>query len=156
MRLRVIAVGTRMPRWVDEVCADYVRRLGAKLPMELIEVATASRGARGDGARAIASEGERLLARVRTEDFVVALDEHGQELSTRALAQWLAQRMRDGRDVAFLIGGPDGHAAPVHARADFTWSLSQLTLPHALVRVLLAEQLYRAQCVLSGHPYHRE
>ncbi|MGH8260779.1 MAG: 23S rRNA (pseudouridine(1915)-N(3))-methyltransferase RlmH, partial [Steroidobacteraceae bacterium] len=84
------------------------------------------------------------------------LDERGEELSTRELASWVAARQRDGRDVALLIGGPDGLAEPVRERCDFLWSLSRLTLPHALVRVVLAEQLYRAHTVLGGHPYHRE
>jgi 23S rRNA (pseudouridine1915-N3)-methyltransferase len=87
---------------------------------------------------------------------VVALDEHGSEMSTRELASWLATRLRDGADLAFLIGGPDGFAPEVLQRANFKWSLSRLTFPHALVRVLLAEQLYRAHSVLSNHPYHRD
>jgi 23S rRNA (pseudouridine1915-N3)-methyltransferase len=87
---------------------------------------------------------------------VVALDERGRELSTRELATWLSTRMREGQDLAFLIGGPDGLASEVRARSHFTLSLSRLTLPHALVRVLLSEQLYRAHCILTHHPYHRD
>jgi 23S rRNA (pseudouridine1915-N3)-methyltransferase len=106
--------------------------------------------------RAMQVEGQKLLAALRKDEYVVALDEHGSEMTTRELAAWLKTRMRDGRDVAFLIGGPDGFAREVLERSDFKWSLSRLTFPHALVRVVLAEQLYRAHGVLSNHPYHRD
>jgi 23S rRNA (pseudouridine1915-N3)-methyltransferase len=138
-----------MPRWVDAVFSDYTRRLPAGLGVTLTEIPLATRG-RAD------LEARRLLGTLRAEEYVVVLDERGRELRSRELAQWLQQRMHAGRDLAFVIGGPDGLAAEVSARADFTWSLSQLTLPHALVRVLLAEQLYRAQSLLAGHPYHRQ
>ena len=156
MRVRVIAVGERMPRWVDAVFSDYTRRLPAGLGVTLTEIPLATRGRAGSGERAADLEARRLLGTLRAEEYVVVLDERGRELRSRELAQWLQQRMHDGRDLAFVIGGPDGLAAEVSARADFTWSLSQLTLPHALVRVLLAEQLYRAQSLLAGPPYHRE
>jgi 23S rRNA (pseudouridine1915-N3)-methyltransferase len=155
MRVRVIAVGDRMPIWVDEVCADYLRRLGSKLKVSLIEVAAGPRRRAGASAHALQTEGERVLAQLRPDEYVVALDERGRELSSVELAGWLRERMQDGRDAAFIIGGPDGLAATVLERSDFTWSLSRLTLPHALVRVLLSEQLYRAHTLLSGHPYHR-
>lgn len=156
MRWRVIAVGTRMPHWVDETFADYARRLGSKHELTLDEVPTAARTAAAGAASALRLEGERLLAKLRAREFAVALDERGRELSTSELAQWVAARRRDARDVAFLIGGPGGLAGPVKERCDFAWSLSRLTLPHALVRVVLAEQLYRAHTMLAGHPYHRE
>jgi len=156
MRWRVIAVGTRMPGWVDEAFAEYVRRLGSQHALTLDELAPAPRAGGRNSAAAIRTEGERLLAKLRPGEFVTPLDERGRELSTRELADWLATRRREGRDVAFVIGGPDGLAEPVRDRGDFVWSLSRLTLPHALVRVLLAEQLYRAHTVLAGHPYHRE
>jgi 23S rRNA (pseudouridine1915-N3)-methyltransferase len=144
MRVRVIAVGTRMPRWVDEVFDGYVVRLRSRLPVTLTEIGTGPRADRG------------LLAALRPGEFLVMLDERGREFRTRALVKWLGERMVSGRDLAFVIGGPDGLAREVLERADLTWSLSQLTLPHALVRVILAEQLYRAHSVLAGHPYHRE
>jgi len=144
MRVRVIAVGTRMPRWVDEVFGDYVARLGSRLPVALTEIGAGSRAERG------------LIAALRPGEFVVMLDERGREFRTRQLAKWLEERMVSGRDLAFVIGGPDGLGSAVLEHADLTWSLSQLTLPHALVRVILAEQLYRAHSVLAGHPYHRE
>lgn len=100
-------------------------------------------------------EARRLLGQVGKDDYVAALDERGKAFSSVELSAWLAERMRGGRDLALLIGGADGFAPEVRARADLSWSLSRLTLPHALVRVVLAEQLYRAHSVLSGHPYHR-
>lgn len=156
MRWRVIAVGTRMPGWVDEAFGEYVRRLGAHHALALDELAPASRTGGRTAAAAVRMEGERLLAKLRPGEFVTTLDERGRELTTRELAAWVEMRRREGRDVAFVIGGPDGLAAPVRERGDFVWALSRLTLPHALVRVLLAEQLYRAHTVLTGHPYHRE
>ncbi|MGH8217703.1 MAG: 23S rRNA (pseudouridine(1915)-N(3))-methyltransferase RlmH [Steroidobacteraceae bacterium] len=156
MRWRVIAVGTRMPRWVDQGFAEYARRLGSQRALALEELPPAPRSAGRAAAAAVRTEGERLLAKLRPGDFVTPLDERGRELSTRELADWVATRQREGRDVAFVIGGPDGLAEAVRARGDFTWSLSRLTLPHALVRVLLVEQLYRAHTVLARHPYHRD
>jgi 23S rRNA (pseudouridine1915-N3)-methyltransferase len=156
MRIRIIAVGERMPRWVDEVAGDYTRRLSGTLKVTLVEVPAGQRSSRGDPAQAMRSEGERILGLIRPAEFVVALDEHGTQLTTRELAAWLAGRMNDGRDVVLVIGGPDGLAAEVQARADQKLALSRLTLPHPLVRVVLAEQLYRAHTVLSGHPYHRD
>lgn len=155
MRVRIIAVGTRMPAWVGVACEEYLKRLRGALRVELVELAPGRRAASEPAARAIDDEGRRLLAKLAKDDYVVALDERGSEFSSVALSQWLAGRMRDGRDLALLIGGPDGFAAGVRERADLVWSLSRLTLPHALVRVLLAEQLYRAHSLLAGHPYHR-
>jgi 23S rRNA (pseudouridine1915-N3)-methyltransferase len=100
-------------------------------------------------------EEKRLLERVG-DDYLVALDEHGKSLTTLALAQWLGERKQDGRDLSFVIGGPDGLGPEILRQADLRWSLSGLTFPHAMVRVILAEQLYRAQSVLQNHPYHRE
>jgi 23S rRNA (pseudouridine1915-N3)-methyltransferase len=156
MRIRIIAVGERMPRWVDEVVADYTRRLAATLKITLVQVPAGQRSSRGDPAQAMHIEGQRILALSRPQEFLVALDEHGAQLSTRELATWLSGRMNDGRDLALVIGGPDGLAVEVLARSDQKLSLSKLTLPHPLVRVVLAEQLYRAHTVLSGHPYHRD
>src|SRR5215472_2108064 len=155
MRVRLIAVGTRPPGWVRDACEDYIRRSGS-LALSITEIAAGPRSAGESPARAIAREGERVLAALRREDYVIALDERGTELSTRELAAWLKTRMQEGEDLAFVIGGPDGLAPEVLARSKLRWSLSRLTLPHALVRVLLAEQLYRAQSLLAGHPYHRD
>jgi len=155
-RVRIIAVGSRMPKWVREPFDDYINRLGSGLKITLIEIPPGPRTAGQSPAKAIEVEGERILTAVRRDEYVVALDERGVEMTTRELASWLAARLQDGRDLAFLIGGPDGFAADVLQRSDFKWSLSRLTFPHALVRVLLAEQLYRAHGVLSNHPYHRD
>jgi 23S rRNA (pseudouridine1915-N3)-methyltransferase len=153
--MRILAVGERMPRWVEEVVADYARRLPTHLKLAVQAVAAGHRGA-GGGAQAVQAEGERLAQALRPGEFAVALDERGREFTTLQLAGWLDRRLQEGRDLAFLIGGPDGLAAAVLERCELRWSLSQLTLPHPLVRVVLAEQLYRAHTVLSGHPYHRE
>lgn len=156
MRVRVIAVGTRPPAWVREACADYTRRLGSRLKLTLVEIEPGPRSAGQSPRKAVETEARKLLTALRPDEWVVALDERGTQMSTRELAEWLAGRMREGRDLAFLIGGPDGLAAEVAARSDTTLSLSRLTLPHALARVVLAEQLYRAMTILSHHPYHRE
>jgi 23S rRNA (pseudouridine1915-N3)-methyltransferase len=156
MRLRVIAVGTRMPAWVRSACDDYLTRLGPELRVSLVEIEAAARTQASTPARAIAAEAKRLLAALRPAEHVVALDEHGSQLSTRELAGWLKSRMQEGQDVAFLIGGPDGLSPEVLGRSHFRWSLSRLTLPHAMVRVVLAEQLYRAHSILANHPYHRD
>jgi len=156
MRLRVIAVGTRMSAWVDAAVADYTRRLRGAAALEFIEIPVARRRGVGDAARAIATEGERILAQLSAREYAVALDERGRSFTTGQFSAWLAMRRQAGEPLSFIIGGPDGLGAPVLARAQLHWSLSALTFPHALVRVLLAEQLYRAATVLAGHPYHRQ
>lgn len=145
-----------MPGWVAEGYEDYARRLKARLPVTLEALAPGKRTAGVDPARAIADEGRRILERIKREDYVVALDERGRQRTTRELADWLQLRQREGRDIALLIGGPDGFAPEVLQRAQERWSLSQLTLPHALARVVCIEQIYRAVTILDGHPYHRE
>ena len=145
-----------MPKWVREAYDDYVTRLGSGLKVTLTQIEPGARGGGRDAESAKQSEGRRLLAAVRKDDYAVMLDERGSEMTTRELAAWLGTRMQEGRDLAFLIGGPDGFASEVLARGNFRWSLSRLTFPHALVRVVLAEQLYRAHGVLANHPYHRD
>ena len=149
-------MGTRPPAWVREACADYTRRLGPRLKLTLVEVEPGPRSAGQSPRKAIEAEARKLLTVLHPDEWVVALDERGQQMSTRELAAWLADRMREGRDLAFLIGGPDGFAAEVAARSDMSLSLSRLTLPHALARVVLTEQLYRAMTLLTHHPYHRD
>ncbi len=149
-------MGTRPPAWVREACADYTRRLGSRLKVTLVEIEPGPRSSGQSPRKAVEAEGRKLLTALRPDEWVVALDERGTQMSTRELANWLAGRMREGRDLAFLIGGPDGFAAEVVARSDMTLSLSRFTLPHALARVVLAEQLYRAMTILTHHPYHRE
>lgn len=154
MLLRLIAAGTRMPRWVEEAYADYAKRFTQEFKLELVEVPIAARGS-GDRVRMIEKEGERMLAAFTSNPYVVALQVTGKALGTEQLALFLEQRAREGRPVAFCIGGPDGLAAGVDARADLRWSLSALTLPHAMARIIVAEALYRAVSVIKGHPYHR-
>lgn len=156
MRVRVIAVGTRLPAWVRTACNDYLTRLASRLAVSFVEVEPGRRGAPGSVQQAVATEARRLLGALRPGDHVAALDEHGTQLTTRELAGWLDGRMHAGEDLAFLIGGPDGLAPEVLTRSHFTLALSRLTLPHALARVLLTEQLYRAHSLLTHHPYHRD
>ena len=150
MRVRILAIGTRMPEWVATAYGEYTRRLKTSLRVELEELPQAR-----DKGRAKVDEEQRLLQRVG-DDYLVALDEHGKSLTTQDLARWLSQRQQDGRNLCFVIGGPDGLGPGILAKAELRWSLSGLTLPHAMVRVILAEALYRAQSVLHNHPYHRE
>lgn len=154
MKLRLIAVGQRPQGWVAEGFAQYARRLPREMPLELIEVPSATR-ARESPERVREAEARGLLGQVGDRDWVVALDERGKTWSTLALAEKLDDWRMQGRDVTFLIGGAEGLGDACRARADEVLSLSAMTLPHALVRVVLAEQIYRAWTVLSGHPYHR-
>jgi 23S rRNA (pseudouridine1915-N3)-methyltransferase len=155
MRARLIAVGERMPDWVAEGFAEYRKRLSHDLPLELVELKPGLRGKGRDDARAILDEGAAILAALPADRHVVALDGRGKTWSSEELAGQLAHWRMAGRNLACLIGGPDGHAAEVLARADQRWSLGPLTLPHMLVRLVLAEQLYRACKIAAGHPYHR-
>ncbi len=145
-----------MPKWVREAYDDYVTRLGPHLKIALTEIEPGSRSGGRTPESAMETEAQRLLSALRKDDYVVTLDERGTEMTTRELSTWFGTRMREGNDLAFLIGGPDGFAPEVLARCNFRWSLSRLTYPHALVRVVLAEQLYRAHGVLTNHPYHRD
>lgn len=142
MRVRLIAAGTRLPDWINAGVADYAKRFAHGLKFELVEIA-------------LAKQAERMQAAIGDRDYVVALEVGGRAMSTPELAHWLAERRTSGRDLALLIGGPDGLDPMLAARADFRWSLSPLTWPHGLVRVMVAEQLYRAHSLLQGHPYHR-
>ena len=159
MKLVLAAVGTRMPRWVDEAFEDYAKRLPPACRLTLREIPTAYRGVAARKGKASAAsirrEGEGLLRAVPHGARIVALDERGTAWSTADLAERLEGWMADGRDTAFLAGGPDGLAPECRERADLTWSLSRLTFPHALVRIIVAEQLWRAWSLLHRHPYHR-
>ena len=155
MRVRVIAVGTRMSAWVQAAFEDYSRRMHGADAIELVQIPVARRHGEGDAKRALKLEARRILGLIEAREYVVALDERGRTFTTRQLSAWLAERRSHGEPLSFIIGGPDGLDATIGARAQLRWSLSTLTFPHALVRVLLAEQLYRASTVLAGHPYHR-
>ncbi|MGH8215111.1 MAG: 23S rRNA (pseudouridine(1915)-N(3))-methyltransferase RlmH [Rhodanobacteraceae bacterium] len=155
MRARLVAIGERMPRWVADGFAEYAKRLSRDLPLELVEIKPGTRGKGRDEARAIADEGTAMLAALPREAHVVALDGRGTAWTSEQLADQLSNWRMVGRDLAILIGGPDGHSREVLQRADQRWSLGSLTLPHMLVRLVVAEQLYRATSILNGHPYHR-
>jgi 23S rRNA (pseudouridine1915-N3)-methyltransferase len=154
MRIRLLAVGTRVPAWVAAGFRDYARRLPPEWGVALHEIPIAKRQSRTPE-QCMAEESVRLLAALARDDLAIALHEHGAPWSTQDLATRLTAWQHARCDVAFLIGGPDGLAPACLARTEERWSLSRLTLPHALVRVILAEQLYRASTILRGHPYHR-
>ena len=155
MRARLIAIGERMPAWVADGFAEYRKRLSHELPLDLVEVKLGARGKGRDPERAIAEEGAAVRAALPKDAHIVALDGRGKPWSSEQLAEELERWRMQGRDLAFLIGGPDGHAPDVLAAAHQRWSLGPLTLPHMLVRLVVAEQLYRAVSMVAGHPYHR-
>ena len=156
MHIHLIATAKRPPSWVRQGYGEYVKRLPSQLAPILTELAPRSGHPKGQArARALDDEGERMLAAVPARARVVALEVAGQPWSTEQLAVRLGRWLTEGRDVALLVGGPEGLAPQCRSRADEQWSLSPLTLPHALVRVLIAEQIYRAWSILQGHPYHR-
>jgi len=155
MHIRLIAVGDRQPSWVDEAFRTYSGRFPPQWKFRLDVIATAKRTKAENARRAIETEGELILGKLAGDEQTVLLDERGKQLTSNFLAGRLSGWQADGRDLAFIIGGPDGVSDKCRQRADFVWSLSDLTLPHGLARVLLAEQLYRAWSLASGHPYHR-
>ena len=155
MRVSIITVGVRMPNWVEQACAEYLRRLPREWHVQVTEVAQAQLGRQATPALILRDEAERILSQVPTGVRTVALDVRGKAWSTEELAQQLQVWQMDGRDVALLIGGPEGLAKNVLGQAEQRWSLSRLTFPHPLVRVMLVEQLYRAWSILNNHPYHR-
>ena len=157
MHIRAIAVGDRQPAWVQDAVSDYAARLPRQWKFRIDTLATARRKHSAASADdAMDDEAKRIVAALRPGEALVLLDERGKSWSSRELAQQIESWQSDGRDVALVIGGPDGVTSGLRQRADQTWSLSGLTLPHGLVRVLLAEQLYRGWSILSGHPYHRD
>jgi len=155
VKAKLVAVGERPPAWVAEGYYDYTKRLSRELPLELVEITPGLRGKSRDAARAMTEEGERVLAALPKNAWVVTLDGRGKPYSSEQLAQRLAAWRQQGRDLAFLIGGPEGHSGSVIQRADESWALGTMTLPHMMVRLLVAEQLYRACSMLGNHPYHR-
>lgn len=144
-----------MPRWVEEGYAEYAKRMPPACRLELVEIAPGKRGKGMDARRAVADEGDRMLKALPKDVRVIALDVKGRPWSTEQLSANLGTWLGEGRDLALLVGGPEGLAQPCLDRADGRWSLSPLTFPHPLVRVVLSEQLYRAWSLLKGHPYHR-
>lgn len=155
MRLKLVCVGQKMPAWVTEGFRDYARRMPRELPLELTEIAMPHRGKNPDINRLMRQEAEAVLSATAPDDHVIAMEVGGRAWSTEDLAGQLSNWQLEGRDLCFLVGGPDGLHPVCRERANQQWSLSPLTLPHPLVRILLAEQLYRAWTITRNHPYHR-
>lgn len=155
MKLNLFAVGQKMPQWVTEGYSEYARRMPRECPLMLQEITPAKRGKSGSSRQWMQEEGKRIITALGDNDYVVALEVGGKNWSTEQLAAQLTNWQASGRDVSLLVGGPDGLSEECQQRADQHWSLSNLTLPHPLVRIIVAEQLYRAWTVLQNHPYHR-
>lgn len=155
MRIRLISVASRMPRWVEQGYHEYAKRLPTDLPLDLVEVPLATRGKNADIARLMRREGEQMLAATQAGERIVTLEVTGRSWSTEELASHLENWRLEARNVNLMVGGPEGLAAEVAERSEQRWSLSALTLPHPLVRILLAEQLYRAWTIINRHPYHK-
>ncbi len=155
MRIRLIAVGHKMPKWVVEGYDEYAKRLPKDFALELLEIPMSPRGKNTDIAKAIRKEGDLMLEAIPSSDKVIAMEVLGKEWSTDQLADQTEQWRMGGYNVSLLVGGPDGLDPRCTARADQVWSLSRLTLPHPMVRILLAEQIYRAWTLMNNHPYHR-
>ena len=155
IKLVIVAVGNRAPAWVTEGFGDYARRMPPESRMELVEVKPEPRTGGKTPAQMMAAEAVRIASVLPSGAILVALDERGRDTDTNALADYYRRWQHGGADVAFIIGGPDGLAESIKARASLLLRLSSLTLPHALARVVLAEALYRAVSLVRGHPYHR-
>ena len=155
MKLRIISVGHKMPAWVEAACSEYIKRMPRELQTEIIEIKPEKRAAGNSTQNVQELEAKRITDAVG-KDFLVACDERGAEISTLQLAEKLQNWQSLGKDVSIVIGGADGLHASIKAASGYVWGLSKLTLPHAFVRVLLCEQLYRAHSVNNNHPYHRE
>ncbi|VVD78511.1 23S rRNA (pseudouridine(1915)-N(3))-methyltransferase RlmH [Pandoraea terrigena] len=155
MRLFILAVGHKMPGWIETAFAEYAKRMPPELRIELKEIKPEQRSNSRTAETVMAAEAQRIDAALPRGCHLVCLDERGQDLTTMRLAQSLTGWQQDGRDVAFVIGGADGLDPDLKARADTLIRLSSLTMPHGMVRVLLAEQLYRAWSINANHPYHR-
>ncbi|MFT5138370.1 MAG: 23S rRNA (pseudouridine1915-N3)-methyltransferase [Arenicella sp.] len=155
MKLRLLAVGQKMPSWVEQGYKEYAKRLPSDCNLELVELASGHRGKSTSVTKVKQQEGEMLLKAIKPQEWVVALDVKGKPWSTEQLSEQLAGWRMDGKDICLLIGGPDGMSDEVMVRANQRWSLSNLTLPHPLVRIVMAEQVYRAWTILQNHPYHK-
>ncbi len=156
MRISVLAVGTRMPTWVNDGVKEYARRMPRQIQFSIEELPPGHRTARGNVAAAREQEAAQLMKRAAATNLRIALDEKGKPWTSTELADQLRDWLHNVPHVALMIGGPDGFTDKIRDSADRLWSLSSLTLPHGLVRVVLAEQIYRAWTIVDGHPYHRE
>lgn len=156
MRIQMIAVGSKMPAWVESGYREYERRFSADISLSLTEIPAGKRGKNADIKRILQKEGELTLAAVPKGNKIISLEVTGQAMTTPQLAQNLTKWQMDGRDISLLIGGPEGLAPSCIQASEQKWSLSPLTLPHPIVRVIVAESLYRAWSINTNHPYHRE
>lgn len=156
MNLYLVTVGDKMPAWVMEAYQDYSKRLSGEIKLHLIEISAEVRGKNADIARIKEREGERILKAIPPQvEQVVALEVNGQSWTSKELSQQMESWLSQNKHTAFLVGGPDGLSEACRKRANLQWSLSALTLPHPLIRVMLAEQFFRAYSILKNHPYHR-
>jgi 23S rRNA (pseudouridine1915-N3)-methyltransferase len=155
VHIYLVAVGQKMPAWVNQACDEYLKRLPRELQLTFIEVPLIRRGKNPDIPRIVRDEGKKILQSIPAGCGLVALDVKGDRLSTGKLATTLDNWMQHGRDIAIVIGGPDGLADEILQQAQHRFSLSEMTFPHPLVRIIIVEQLYRAWSVLNNHPYHR-
>lgn len=155
MRIHLIAIGNRMPDWVERGYQEYASRLTQDCQLQLREIPAGKRGKSSNTQKIIEQEGEQLLQAVPKGNRIVTLDVKGRSWSTEQLSEQMGLWMQDGRDVSLLVGGPEGLSEQCRQQADQSWSLSPLTFPHPLVRIVVAEQLYRAWSILRNHPYHR-
>jgi len=155
MKIHLLSIGHKMPVWVNQGCQEYLKRMPKECSVKLIEISAAKRTKKSDFKRIITDESQRLLAAIPKNNRIIALDVKGKHWSTEQLAQKMGHWMSSGQDIALLVGGPEGLSNDCLKSASELWSLSALTFPHPLVRVILTEQLYRGWSVLRGHPYHR-
>lgn len=155
MQIHLIAVGHRMPAWVTQGYEEYARRMPRECELQLVEIPLVKRSKGSTTEKLMEQEGEKMLSAIPKDSLVVAMEVDGKNWSTPQLAEEMGQWMQSGRKVALLVGGPEGLAPACRQRAELRWSLSALTLPHPMVRIVLAEQLYRATCILKNHPYHK-
>lgn len=156
MHIRLLAVGDRQPSWVNDAFAKYVKRFPREWRFRLDVVPTVRRSKNDKSLQAMQTEADLILSKLNQGEQLVLLDECGKQVSSKELAVQLSVWQGDARDLCFVIGGPDGVADTVRQRAGFSWSLSRLTLPHGMARVVFCEQIYRAWTLNSGHPYHRD
>lgn len=155
VKLKLIAIGKNMPSWINEGFTEYQKRLPPSITLQLIEIPLQKRSKKADTKKLMAQEGEQMLKAIDANDLVISLEVQGKPWLTDQLAQQLQQWHDDSQNIALLVGGPEGLAPACLARTQLHWSLSPLTLPHPLVRVIIAEQIYRAWSINAGHPYHR-
>ena len=155
MRIQIIAMGDRMPGWVQQAYNEYIKRIGAGLTIELVEISPEKRGKSSDMQRIMTKEAERMRQSIPKGNYVVALDKEGKSWSTEMLAGKISTWQEQGHNISILIGGPEGMTQELLSEANERVSLSAMTFPHPVVRIILAEQLYRAYSILNNHPYHK-